>query len=551
MGHLSSLFLVVRRSTFRPLPFDRPEDTGRNLSMQIICVSKGAHGPGKELAESLAGKMGYVCLSRTDLVEAATEEGIQVGKLEMAMVRGRGFTQRLALERDHYLAFSRAYLCERALEESLVYHGRTGHLLLPGVRNIFKIRAVAGIEHRISRTMAELGLERQKATRYVRDVDEDRARWVRSMYGVAVDESVNYDITINLEQVGIQNAASALVASAQLPEFQMTPASVRVLEDLYLGAKARLALSRHPKTCNAAVKVTADRGVVTVSYLPKDGDLARLIGPVMEGVSGIEDLRITMASASLLWIQEEFSPESDVYEKVLEIATKWNAAVELVRLAPKEAQSSVSDSGASTTEVAPLVTSAGLQNGGIEDDDIEADSDDGGLSSTLDHLAQVGRAGGGRSVYGGQQHLLEALDRGFPYTLVVLGEAFLAKSHAARMRAVRDLRSFLSERIRAPVVTSDEIGIQYLFGRRDALRAAVFLGVTALLYYLVFTNQETVLAFLAQTGWYADEVQGTPLARFAWVPKALVALTLVLFIPLVAFSYGRVVRSLMKLIKME
>jgi hypothetical protein len=35
------------------------------------------------------------------------------------------------------------------------------------------------------------------------------------------------------------------------------------------------------------------------------------------------------------------------------------------------------------------------------------------------------------------------------------------------------------------------------------------------------------------------------------VPKALVAGTLVLFIPLVAFAYGRVIRSLMKLIKME
>lgn len=519
--------------------------------MQIICVSKGAHRPGGDLAESLAEKMGYLCVSREDLVEAATEEGIQVGKLEMAMIRGRGFTQQLALERDHYLAFSRAYLSEKALGQSLVYHGRTGHLLLPGVRNILRIRAVAGMEHRVARTMSELGLERQKAAKYVRDVDDDRARWVRSMYGVAVDESVNYDITINLEQVGTENAASALVASAQLPDFQMTPASVRVLEDLHLGATARLALSMDRKTSRAAVKVTADRGVVTVSYLPKDVEVASFIQPALQGVPGIEDLRITMASATLLWIQEEFSPDSDVYEKVLEIATKWNAAVELVRLAPKEVEPPGSDPGALAGDEVPPTVGAGIENGGIEDDGAESDFDDGGVSSTLDRLAEEGRAGGGRSVFGGQQHLAEALDRSFPYTLVVVGETFLAKAHAARMRAVRDLGSFLSERIRAPVVTSDEIGAQYLFGRQDAVRTVGFLAFAAILYFLVFTNQESVLAFFSNTGWYADAVRGTSLARFEWLPRALVAVTLVLFIPLVAFSYGRVIGNLMKLIKME
>lgn len=190
-------------------------------------------------------------------------------------------------------------------------------------------------------------------------------------------------------------------------------------------------------------------------------------------------------------------------------------------------------------------------NGGIEEDEPEADVDDGGVTETLDELAGAGRAGGGQSVYGGQQDLVEALDRSFPYTLIVVGDAFLSKAHAARVRAVRDLRSFLSDRIRAPVVTADELGEQYLFGRRDLVRTAVFLTLTALLYFLVFSNQEWVLAFMANTGWYADAVEGTFLARFDWLPKIAVSLALVLFIPVVAFSYGRVTGAFMKLIKME
>ncbi|MGD8322700.1 MAG: cytidylate kinase family protein, partial [Gemmatimonadota bacterium] len=72
--------------------------------MQIICVSRGSMSRGKELAEALASKLGYLVLSREDLIEAAIEEGIQVSKLETSMMNPRAFTERLARERDHYLA---------------------------------------------------------------------------------------------------------------------------------------------------------------------------------------------------------------------------------------------------------------------------------------------------------------------------------------------------------------------------------------------------------------------------------------------------------------
>jgi hypothetical protein len=291
--------------------------------------------------------------------------------------------------------------------------------------------------------------------------------------------------------------------------------------------------------------------VVTVSYLPQDAEAAPFIRRVLEKVAGISDLRITMATASMLWIQEEFRPGSEIYGKVVEIATKWNAAVELVRLAPEAAHP---DEGSMIQEEAGFVTpgAEGREyDGGIEDDEQAPDTDDGGLSATLDELALVGRAGGGRTALGSRQGLLETLDRSFPYTLVVVGDAFLSKAHAARIRATRDLRSFLSEQIRAPVVTADELGEQYLFGRRDALWTVFFLALTTALFYFVFTNQEAVLAFMANTGWYAEAVRGSALARYDWLPKALVSVTLVLFIPVVAFSYGRVASAFMKLIKME
>lgn len=522
-----------------------------NGAMQVICISRGAVGGGRELAERLAEKMGYACVSREELIEAAVKEGIQVGKLEMAMIKPRAFSERLAAEKEYYLAFSTAYLCDRAIEGRLVYHGRTGHLLLPGVSHVLRVRVVSDEERRIRAVMNKMGIERAKASRYVEEVDEDRRRWVKSMYGVLVEGAINYDIIVNLEQMSVENAASALMGMAQLPDFQMTPASKKAMLDLRLGAKARLALARDERTHRATFKVRADSGVVTVTYLPQDSRLAEFIPEILRPLAGVSEARITMAMTNLLWIQQEYQPHSETYDKVVEIATKWNAAVELVRLAPE--QESVSALDAVAQEVTADATDYKRReyDGGIEEDSPEPLGENEGLRTTLDELARVGRSGGGRTVYGDQRELVGTLDGNVPYTLAVIGDVFLSKGHAARLRATRDLQSVVSEHIKAPVVTADELGSQYLTGKRDVFRTAVFLTLTVVIYVLLFTNQDLVLGFLSHSGWYADAIEGTFLARFGWISRLVVSAAVVLLIPILAYSYGSVTSAILKWIKME
>ncbi len=517
--------------------------------MQVICISDGTHGGGRELAERLAEKLGCGWLSREELIEAAVGDGIQVGKLEMAMIKPLAFSEYLAIQKEHFRAFSTAYLCDRVADGRLVYHGRMGHLLLPGVSHVLRVRVVTDQERRIRTVMKSMGIERSKARKYIEQVDEDHRHWARSMYGISVDEPSNYDIVVNLEQLSVENAASAIVGISQLPDFQMTPASRRAMQDLNLGAKSRLALASDRRTFKASFKVRADAGVVTVTYLPQDSKLAPYIPDILRDVQGVSEVRSTMAMTNILWIQQQYQPQSDTYNKVVEISTKWNAAVELMRLVPEPL------SGQEAPPIESLVETAdyGPQhyNGGIEDDGPELSADDGGVKSTLDQLASISRSGGGRTVYGDPQQIVDSLDRSVPYTLVVIGDVFLSKGHSARVRATRDLRTFLSDRIKAPVVTADELGSQYLFGKRDIISTTVYSALTFAIYYLVFSNQESILAFLAQSGWYEEVAKNSFLARFDWMPKLVVCLAVVLLVPIVAYSYGRVTSALLKLIKME
>ena len=145
--------------------------------MQIICVSKGSQSRGEEFAKKLAARLDYKCLGREEILEEATRRRIPIGKLETAIIKPWTFTEQLAQELEHYKALATSMLCERALDNNIVYHGRTGHLLLMGVGNILKLRVVSDTEYRMQYIMQNLGLSREKARCYLEQIEgKDKLR---------------------------------------------------------------------------------------------------------------------------------------------------------------------------------------------------------------------------------------------------------------------------------------------------------------------------------------------------------------------------------------
>ncbi|MGD8413112.1 MAG: hypothetical protein PVF33_02700, partial [Candidatus Latescibacterota bacterium] len=193
--------------------------------------------------------------------------------------------------------------------------------------------------------------------------------------------------------------------------------------------------------------------------------------------------------------------------------------------------------GGSAPEEPP---SASEYNGGIEDDvevdENRAEVEAGGLVKTVEELAKLGKSAGGREVRGSQKQLAESIDRSIPYTMIVVGDVFLSKGSGARKRMARELRSFLSDNIKTAVVATEELKTQFLFGKRDLFRLVAYLAVVILIYLTVFTHQKQILTFLTGDG---------------WTEKILAAIAVFLLVPIVAYSYGTVSRSFLKLIKIE
>jgi hypothetical protein len=307
------------------------------------------------------------------------------------------------------------------------------------------------------------------------------------------------------------------------------------MKDLAMAADARLLLARDERTFRANVNVRADRGAVTITYLPQDAGISEIIPKIIAPLPGVRKLSVTMATTNLLWIGEAFEATSETFRQVVEIATKWNAAIELIQYVPHAKEQPTESPVEETMSLSQRTDFVRDCVGGIEDEEAEV-CENKGFRRTLEALARLGCSGGGRRIVGSTKQIIKAIDRTTPYSLIVVGNMFLTKAHSAQIRMTRQLQSYLSDQIKAPVVNTEDLKRQYLFGRQDLLNLLGCLGLFAFILFMVFSYQKPILAFLSGVDFKS---------------KIMAAAAVVISVPAIAYLYGNVAQSLMKLIRME
>ena len=315
------------------------------------------------------------------------------------------------------------------------------------------------------------------------------------------------------------------------------------MEDLLLAARSRLALAENRETCDARVKVRATNGVVSVSYFPQHAPVANQIPAILGSVEGVREVLCTMANNSILWIQERFDTSGDAFRHLVDLAARWNAAVELLRFVPLDETATASAIEEESFPVQSLELlnggppSLGNHDGGIEEDDeVLTDEDESGLHETLRELFRAGCAGGGRSLKAPVKRIVTAIDPAIEYSLVVTGDLFLSKGAHVQKRLTRELDAFLADRMKCPVVLAEDLHTQYLFGKKQFLRMAGYFICTFVIFLLVFSNQIPVLRFLTNEQSAA---------------RILSVVGLLFFVPIFAHIYGTFSRLLLKCMRLE
>jgi len=210
--------------------------------MAIITISRGSYSKGKEVAEKVAGKLGYTCISRDVLLETSKEFNIPEIKLVRAIHDAPSILKGLKQSKERYIAYIRAAVLKHLSEDNVVYHGLAGHFFVSGISYVLKVRILARLEDRVQLEMVRENISRSEALSIIKKDDEERRRWSKELYGIDTRDPCLYDLVIHIRELTVDDAVELICRTAGLKQFTTTPESLKSIHDLALAADVRAAL---------------------------------------------------------------------------------------------------------------------------------------------------------------------------------------------------------------------------------------------------------------------------------------------------------------------
>ncbi len=261
--------------------------------MAIITISRGSFSRGKEVAEQLAEKLSYTCLSREVLLEASEEFKIPEIRISRALRDSPAVSEPYQQgQLLRYMSLYRYALLKSVQQDNVVYHGLAGHFFLSEVPHVFKVRILANMEDRIKEVMKRDNLGARQARVVIEKDDESRRQWGLKLYGKDTWDSRLYDMVLNIDHLTVSDAVDCLVEIIVKPIFQTTVASQRILDDMTLAAYIHTLLIQY----SLMVEVTVEDRIVHIKHmgdaLKADTLWSNRIEEIITGVEGVKEVRL-------------------------------------------------------------------------------------------------------------------------------------------------------------------------------------------------------------------------------------------------------------------
>jgi cytidylate kinase len=265
--------------------------TGGPSNMAIITISQGSYSKGKEVAEKLAKRLGYECISRGVLLEASKEFNIEEIQLVRAIHDAPSILDRIGYRKEKYIASIQAEILKHFRKDNVVYCGLAGHFFVKDVAHVLKVRIIADLDERIKREVQREGITRKEALRILQSDDEERRRWSTHLYGIDTHNPELYDLFIHIKKITTDDAVHIICETLALERFKTSPESQQHMEDLALAAEVRAALV----DLEPDVDVIASKGSVqihTAALLTRERNVVNDIEVIARSIDGVSEVAV-------------------------------------------------------------------------------------------------------------------------------------------------------------------------------------------------------------------------------------------------------------------
>ncbi len=259
--------------------------------MALLLVSRGSFSGGQLISQCLSKTTGMRCLTREDLVAVVNTHGELANQVVTSMARAAQDYNRLSSLRRPYKILMQRALLGYIRQGDVAYFGYSGHLLLPGIMHAARVRIIAPVHLRVDLLMQREKITEVQARERISQVDEERSRWTRFMYGKSLKDPELFDLCINVDRISFCTACNMLVNLVQQSDFAATVESLAAVENRYLSTGVLAALLDSPETLDLELAATADNGYVTLEGPYLEDEQRQMVLDVARSIPGVTDVQ--------------------------------------------------------------------------------------------------------------------------------------------------------------------------------------------------------------------------------------------------------------------
>jgi len=282
--------------------------------MPVIFVSRGTMSGVHLLVDCLHERTGIRRISREDLQSVVNRHGDLPKRILEKLAKATSAYEQFSELRWPYLVLMRNALLEEIRQDNVIYHGYSGHLLLPPIRHFVRVRVEAPLDLRVTMTMKRLGCDEKSARDYITEADDYRVKWARFMYGRDIRNTLLYDLTLNLGHMTLQAACAILECILSDKDFQATSESRDEVERLYLSTSVEVALITDSRTQKLEISASVQGGEIGLigPYL-EEKELS-VVKKIAGGVAGVKNVRYSPGYAPSLEINGHYGIRNREYD---------------------------------------------------------------------------------------------------------------------------------------------------------------------------------------------------------------------------------------------
>lgn len=207
------------------------------MSTAVVCISRTLGAGGEDVGRAVARQLGFTYaddeiidaaaeragVSRTAVASAERPPGLLARILESmaatsvmaesgAWTGMPGYATATAAP-ESYEELIQDVIRERAAQGKVVIVAHGGSVCLRGTPSVLRVLVTAPAELRAERLASAGAMDAGKAAKAVADSDRMRREYLQRFYH-AKEEPTDYDIVVNTELLGVDNAARLVVEAA-------------------------------------------------------------------------------------------------------------------------------------------------------------------------------------------------------------------------------------------------------------------------------------------------------------------------------------------------